>query len=358
MRLEHFNSRLLKIFLAAALMLSSQIAFAIDVSVSGSLRAKLERKDTDNNISDDAFGLEDAASRFRVKAHHDMEGIRVFGNIEYGSDVDTKNSGVKLRQGYFGLSGDFGQISGGTQTFIWHSFVRSGVFEDFGSGRFGPFNSINKTVFTPAVGTTPASTATSSESAQINYWYNKNNKKGPFTLAAGALLADGNDDESVDVFNVGAQYKSKAFKLQGAVLSEKASMNQNATNPNGTDGNLVGLRGWLYFDALTLAAWHHSAENGINSAGGFAIGGATNDSTATALFAQYAVKPNHEFRIQHVMLEADNVTAEPTITTIEYVRKFKDYNARYWLAFESTDWDMLPGKADTDIAQVGFRFDF
>ena len=125
-----------KLFFLNVLLLSCASASASDVDSSfyGSLRLGADY--VDSGTADDAANGRDFLSRIGVNAEVQLsDGLTGVGKVEYGLRGDdgvnfNQNQKPGLRQIYVGLKGNFGTVTYGSQTIIWHQYVRSAYFSD------------------------------------------------------------------------------------------------------------------------------------------------------------------------------------------------------------------------------------
>jgi predicted porin len=120
---------------ASLLMTASNAAVAEDVKTSfyGSLRLGIDYVDA--GTVDDAANGRDFLSRIGAKASVSLtDSLTGIGKIEYGLRGDDgvnfdQNDKPGMHQVYIGLKGDFGAVTYGSQTILWHKFVRGAYFQ-------------------------------------------------------------------------------------------------------------------------------------------------------------------------------------------------------------------------------------
>ena len=198
----------------------------------------------DAGTSDDGANGRDYLSRIGVKGSMPLgDGLTGLAQLEYGlrSDnlVDVQQNGdPTMRLMMVGLKGDWGTVYYGSQTLLWHKFVRGAYFSD---------------------GNDSVRQGTIRDDDLIQYYYTS----GGFTLGLG-VQAEGQDGDSFDQYQVGAEYKTGPFKLQAAYSKD---------NRGDNTGGLLGLRGWWKItDNFTLSAYTHQASDDYDLYGGSSTG--------------------------------------------------------------------------------------
>ncbi len=319
-----------------------------DVDFYGSLRLGIDNIDA--GTQDDGANGRDFLSRIGVKAQVELEpGLTAVGHIEYGirenNLVDTtQNEAPTLRLAYAGLKGKYGEIYFGSQTLLWHKYVRSSYFSD---------------------GLDTVRQGSIRDDDLLQYYY----KQGNWSVGAG-LQFKGQDGDSIDQYQLGGEYSSGPIKLQAAWSKD---------NRGDNTGNLYGLRAWWKAtDNLTLSAFTHKAtddydlyagsstgtvrlressiegnKNAINSCSG-------EDRTSTGVYASYRFGANQVHG--RYAVDSCDVSGDVDSVKVEYIRHFSKA-FRGWLAYEdlSNDSGRKPTTStgeDFSQLQVGVRYDF
>ena len=221
-----------KLFFLNVLLLSCASASASDVDSSfyGSLRLGADY--VDSGTADDAANGRDFLSRIGVNAEVQLsDGLTGVGKVEYGLRGDdgvnfNQNQKPGLRQIYVGLKGNFGTVTYGSQTIIWHQYVRSAYFSDgLDSLRQGAIR----------------------DDDMLQWQKTYNNWK-----FAAAIQTEKQDGDSIDQYQVAAQYKNQNLKIQAALAADQQGENT---------GNLYGFRAWYDISkSITISAFYHLAE--------------------------------------------------------------------------------------------------
>ncbi|MGH1542094.1 MAG: porin [Arenicella sp.] len=299
--------------------------FKTKITPYGSVRVGLESNDIDGQETD--TDGRDFLSRFGLKGSQKItQGLSVIGRIEYGLDATDSKNESNLRLGFVGLKGDLGQLTFGSQTLIWHKFVRGAFFND---------------------GTDTLRLGTIRDSDQLNYL----GKSGGFSYGLGLQFkgktgtgddAQSNSD-SVDTAQFGASYKSGNFILKGALLKDSAGENT---------GTLLGLRPEMTFGGTKVALVYFNASDDFDVYGANLCkdGGAT---TTAGLYAKQKIGSG-AIHGRFMTKSCDTAGPEADSIKLEYVH-FLSKKARFWVSGESLDKEA--GADDTEL-QVGFRFDF
>lgn len=335
-----------------ALLGATPFSFAEDVNTKfyGSVRMGLAMVDTGDatNAVGGANGR-DYLSRAGAKIDSVVkDDIKAIAGIEYGlrSSSSTndynQNGTVTLRQIWVGLKGDFGTVKFGSQTNLWHSFVRSSYFSSAGDSlRQGAIR----------------------DDDLLNYTY----KSGNFKFGAGIQM-ENQDGDSIDQYQVGGQYKAGPLTMQLAYAQDNRGDNK---------GSLTGARVWYKAsDSVTLSAYRHQADEDYD----FYTGGSTgnnfvvNDGTkisglqtckteersSTGVYARYRSGSNQI----HTRYAVDSCDVKGDVSSIkvEYINYLtKKY--RMWASYEAFDNDETRApKTDTGDNfteyQLGVRYDF
>jgi predicted porin len=333
---------------ASLLMAASNAAVAEDVKTSfyGSLRLGMDYVDA--GTVDDAANGRDFLSRIGAKASVSLtDSLTGIGKIEYGLRGDDgvnfdQNDKPGMRQVYIGLKGDFGTVTYGSQTILWHKFVRGAYFSDGldslrqGAIRDDDFLQWEKT-------------------------------SGKWRFGA-ALQTEKQDGDSFDQYQVAAQYTTGPVKLQAALAADQRGENT---------GNLYGVRAWYEVsNSVTLSAFYHLAEEDFdmysgNSAGNVRLkstaesgdkGGVsackTEERSTAGLYGKWKLDKN-QVHLRYALNTCD-IKGDVSSIKVEYVR-YLSKKFKMWASFEQLDSDnsRLPSTGeDMSELQLGARFDF
>ncbi|KGJ87622.1 porin [Colwellia psychrerythraea] len=337
-----------KLFLVNVLLLSSASASASDVDSSfyGSLRLGADY--VDSGTADDAVNGRDFLSRIGVNAEVQLsDGLTGVGKVEYGLRGDdgvnfNQNQKPGLRQIYVGLKGNFGTVTYGSQTIIWHQYVRSAYFSDgLDSLRQGAIR----------------------DDDMLQWQKSYNNWK----LAA-AIQTEKQDGDSIDQYQVATQYKNNSLKLQAALAADQQGKNT---------GNLYGFRAWYDISkSLTVSAFYHLAEEDFdlykgNSSGNVRlvsaeesgkVGGVTScvdeERSTVGLYGKWR-QGNNQIHARYAV-NSCKIKGDVNSIKVEYIRYFSK-KFRMWASIEQLDNDAarLPSTGeDMSAVQLGVRFDF
>lgn len=337
-----------KACLVSLLMAASGAVIAEEVNTSfyGSLRLGADYVDAGS--VDDAANGRDYLSRIGAKASVKLtDTLTGIGKVEYGLRGDdgvnfAQNNKPGLRQVYVGVKGDFGTVTYGSQTILWHKFVRGAYFSDGldslrqGAIRDDDFLQWEKT-------------------------------SGNWRFGA-ALQTEKQDGDSFDQYQLAAQYKAGPIKLQAALAADQRGDNS---------GNLYGVRAWYdVAENVTLSAFYHLAEEDFdmyagNSAGNVRlkstsesgnVGGVTactsEERSTSGLYAKWKAGKN-QVHARYAINSCD-VQGDVSSIKVEYIR-YLSKSFRLWAAFEQLDSDesRLPSTGeDMSELQLGARFDF
>lgn len=302
----------------------------------------------DAGTSDDAANGRDFLSRVGVKASMDL-GNELTGitQLEYGMRGEdgvnfVQNEKAGLRQIFVGVRGGFGKITYGSQTLLWHKFVRGAYFSDgLDSLRQGAIRDDD-----------------------LLQW---EKVSGHWKFGAG-LQMEKQDGDSFDQYQLAAQYTQGDFKLQSAI-----SMDQRGEET----GNLYGVRAWYkVHDNVTISGFYHFAEQeydlyGGNSSGNVRlvsamdngkVGGATSchgeKRTTAGVYSRWT-KGNHQVHARYAV-NSCNVQGDIDSIKIEYIHTLSN-SFKLWTSFEqlNNDTARLPSTGENMSAmQVGARVDF
>ena len=343
----------LALALASALSLTAGSAYAADTTakVYGSLRIGVSAvsADTGEMYEDGANGT-DHLSRVGIKGSTKLDGsLTAIGMVEYGlADADQaeplQKASPTLRQAWVGLKGDWGTIMFGSQTNIWHKFVRSGYFSSLGDSlRQGAIR----------------------DDDLLQYYFSK----GKLKLAAGIQI-EGNDGDDIDQLQAAVEYSWDTVKLQAAISKD---------NRGDSTGNLIGLRGyWTPTKEITLSAFTHMADEDYDFyAGGsagdiFLVDEATDRKVSLLKTCKNEERETHgvygSYKLGKHSISARYATnscdmmGDADSVRVEYVHAFgKQF--RTWVGFETISMDdtRMPDyltEDSIDELQLGIRYDF
>ena len=337
-----------KILLLNVLLFGGINANATDVDSSfyGSLRLGADY--VDSGTSDDAANGRDYLSRVGVKATVQLtEDLTGIGKVEYGLRGDdgvnfNQNDKPGMRQIYVGLKGKFGTLTYGSQTIIWHQYVRSAYFSDgLDSLRQGAIR----------------------DDDMLQWQKSYNNWK-----FGAAIQTEKQDGDSIDQYQVAAQYHNQGFKLQAALAADQQGENT---------GNLYGVRAWYDIsEKLTVSAFYHLAEEDFdlysgNSSGNVRlvsakdsgkVGGVTacadEERSTVGLYGKWR-QDNNQVHARYAVNSCD-IQGDVSSIKVEYIR-YLSTKFRLWASFEqlNNDTNRLPSTGeDMSEVQLGARFDF
>lgn len=319
------------------------------IELYGSLRGGVSIVDapTLNDLSDGANGR-DYLSRVGINASTEVApGLIAIGRVEYGirdeNKVDFKQNGQPtLREMWIGLKSDYGTIKFGSQTNIWHSYVRSTYFSSaVDSFRQGAIR----------------------DDDLLQYFH----KVGPIDFALG-LQMEAQDGDVIDQYQAAIAYTSKVVKLQAAYSKDNRGENT---------GSLIGVRAWWYInDQLTLSGFSHYADHEYDLYAGGSFGnvfvldgdrkiGAAKSCSAekrssNGVYLGYKVK-QHKVGVRYDIDSCD-VMGDATSVKMEYLYTFSP-SFRTWVAYEVIDADTSRkpaeiGEGNFSEIQLGVRYDF
>ncbi len=309
--------------LAAAVSLSllvsgSVIAGDTKTTAYGSVRLSLEK-------NEQALDSQDELSRFGIKGSTKLDnGLTAVGQFEYGVDFH-QNAAPELRLGFVGLKGDFGEIYHGSQTTVWHKFVRGAYFSD---------------------GKDSLRMYTIRDDGLTQYYY----KSGGFKLGLGIQTED-KDGNNLDTIQAGAEYKTGNFKAQVALVKDKHTDPENSADKN--EGRVLGARIWYSMDAIKLSAFTHRASDDFDyKTSNLCAGKKTSTNGVYGAFKT----GNHKIHARYAINDCD-IKGEKTSTKLEYVNHI-DKKFRVWAAIEQQSGDKTRIEEDITISNLGVRYDF
>ena len=314
----------------------------------GSLRLGVDYVDA--GTDDDAINGRDYLSRVGVNVKKRIgDGVALVGTVEYGLRSDNlvdlqQNGDPTLRLAYVGVqSKKYGSLYYGSQTIVFHRFVRSSYFGDgLDTVRLGSIR----------------------DDDMLQYYYTTGN----LTVGA-ATQTKQQDGDSFDQFQIGAEYKTDIATLQVAAIKD----NQGAGK-----GTLWGVRGWVYpAKGLTLSAYHHQQTADFDIYGGstgtIRLRDAATEGRVDAIpncpgqkrsnsgvYGSYRTGDNQIHG--RFALDSCDVSGDIKSYKIEYIRHISK-DAQLWLSYETLDNDPL--RAPTSSSgesmsqfQLGARYDF
>lgn len=315
----------------------------------GSIRLGLDFVDA--GTDDDAVNGRDFLSRITVNMKKRVaDGVALVGTIEYGLRSDNlvdfqQNGDPTLRLAYVGVQSDkYGSVYYGSQTIVFHRFVRGSYFSD---------------------GLDSTRLASIRDDDMLQYYYSK----GGLTVGA-ATQTENQDGDSFDQFQLGAEYKfGDVATLQAAAIKDNRGMNK---------GTLFGVRGWLYpAKGVTLSAYRHQQTDDFDLYNGSTgtirlrdaategrVDGIPNcrgeERSTTGLYGSYRAGKNQVHG--RYAVDSCDVSGDVNSYKIEYVRHLSK-DARVWVGYEALDNDVLraPTSSSGDSMsqiQVGVRYDF
>ena len=318
----------------------------VDSSFYGSLRLGADY--VDSGTSDDAANGRDYLSRVGVKATVQLtEDLTGIGKVEYGLRGDdgvnfNQNDKPGMRQIYVGLKGKFGTLTYGSQTIIWHQYVRSAYFSD---------------------GLDSLRQGTIRDDDMLQWQKSYNNWK-----FGAAIQTEKQDGDSIDQYQVAAQYHNQGFKLQAALAADQQGENT---------GNLYGVRAWYDISKMfTVSAFYHLAEEDFdlysgNSSGNVRlvsakdsgkVGGVTacadEERSTVGLYGKWR-QDNNQVHARYAVNSCD-IQGDVSSIKVEYIR-YLSTKFRLWASFEqlNNDTNRLPSTGeDMSEVQLGARFDF
>lgn len=342
------KNKAIKFCFLTTLISASGVVLAEEITTSfyGSLRLGLDYVDA--GTVDDAANGRDYLSRIGGKASVVLsDTLTGIGKVEYGMRGDdgvnfVQNEKAGLRQIYIGLKGDFGTVTFGSQTILWHKFVRDAYFSDgLDSLRQGAIRDDDFLQWEKSI--------------------------GDWRFGA-ALQTEKQDGDSIDQYQLAAQYQTDDWKLQAAVASDQQGENK---------GSLYGVRAWYELTAnITVSAFYHLAEADFdiyagNSSGNVRlkstaesgdVGGVSackgEDRSTTGLYGNWRLDKNQVHA--RYAINACESSGDVNSIKLEYVRHFSK-SFRLWAAFEQLDSDtmrMPTTGEDMSELQLGGRFDF
>jgi len=334
--------------LFTTLLLGCVSAKATDVESDfyGSLRLGADY--VDSGTADDAVNGRDYLSRIGVNANVQLaDGLIGLGKVEYGLRGDdgvnfNQNQKAGMRQIYVGLQGKFGKLTYGSQTIIWHQYVRSAYFSDaLDSLRQGAIR----------------------DDDMLQWQKSFDNWK-----FGAAIQTEKQDGDSIDQYQLAGQYNYQGLKLQVALAADQQGENT---------GNLYGLRAWYDVSKVfTVSAFYHLAEEDFdiykgNSSGNVRlvsakesgkVGGVTacadEERSTAGLYGKWR-QGNNQVHARYAVNSCD-ISGDVSSVKVEYIH-YLSKKFRLWASFEQLDNDetRLPSTGENmSELQLGARFDF
>jgi len=303
--------RYLPVVIATCLLSTASALYAeSDVKVTPYASVRLMIQDNEN--PDDPTG-QNALSRFGIKGSQTVSpGLKFFGGIEYGVDADDTNSDPTLRLGFAGLKGAWGQLSFGSQTQIWHKFVRGAKFSDgVDSLRLGAIRDQDSLQFAGKIGKTKIGISRSFE---------------------------GNGNEHTQVA-AAIPFGSGGFSGKLGVAFQQDE-----------NGGLLGLRPEATFGKTHITLLYYQADADF-TAHGANLCGDGGDTVSAGIYLRQKL-PQGFLIHGRVMDYSCDVTDDGDSVKLELVKSFNK-KARVWLAYETGEG----GNVVDQEAQLGIRYD-
>tara|TARA_R110002050_G_scaffold171403_2_gene303421 strand:- start:617 stop:1618 length:1002 start_codon:yes stop_codon:yes gene_type:complete len=296
--------------ISLSLLATAAIAAEPKVDVYGSVRLALDKEDS-------AMSSDDKLTRFGIKASSDIgHGLTAVGGIEYGVDFEQK-SAPTLRLGYVGVKGALGELYHGSQTTVWHKFVRGAYFSN-GSDSLRMY--------------------TIRDDGLTQYYYKGNG----FTLGLGVQTED-KDGNNIDTVQAGGEYKIGGFKGQIALVKDK-----NGDN----NGQILGARVWYTLDEMTLSAFTHRASDSFDYKSSNLCSG---EKTSTnGIYGAYKTGV-HKIHARFAVNKCDQ-SGDKASRKIEYVNAL-DKQFQVWVALEKLDTSRTTNDTVAKT-ELGVRYDF
>ncbi|MDK2776325.1 MAG: porin [Pseudomonadota bacterium] len=307
----------------------------------GSLRIGIDSVDA--GVDEDGANGRDYLSRVGVKASTDLgNGLTGVGQIEYGirddNSIDIQQNGQPtLRLALVGLKGSFGEVYYGSQTPLFHKYVRSAYFSD---------------------GNDTVRLGTVREDDLTQYYF-----KGDNYSVAAAIHTEGQDGDDLDSYSFAGEYKAGPVTLQAAYVKDERV----------GDGQLMGARAWYKVtDAVTLSAFYHLQDDDFGLYNGSTgnirlVGGAPGipncagqERSAQGIYASYQAG-NGQIHGRYAVDSCED-DGDVSSAKVEYIH-FLAKNYRLWVSYEAlnNDDDRAPVSTsgdDMSETQLGVRYDF
>lgn len=312
------NKSKLAAVISMSLLASVATAGETKTTAYGSVRLSIE-----NNEGD--VGSDDELSRFGIKGSTKLDnGMTAVGRFEYGVDFH-QGAAPKLRLGFVGLKGKFGEIYHGSQTTIWHKFVRNAYFSD---------------------GKDSLRMYAIRDDGLTQYYY----KAGGFKFGLGVQTED-KDGNNVDTVQAGAEYKTGGFKGQVALVKDKNTDQADDTDKN--EGRVVGVRLWYTAGPVTVSAFTHRASDDFDYKGANLCAG--EKTTTDGIYGAFK-SGAHKIHARYAVNDCED-KGEKISSKVEYVNHL-DKKFRVWAAVEKQSGDDARIADDVMIGNLGVRYDF
>ena len=303
----------------------------------------------DAGTDDDGANGRDFLSRVGIKGSMPLDnGLTGVLQLEYGARDDNlvdfnQNGQPTLRLASVGIKGSFGEVHFGSQTLIWHRFVRGSYFSD-----------ANDTIRQGAI----------RDDDLLQYYY----RAGSWLIGAG-LQFEGQDGDSMDQFQLGSQYERGDVKLQLAYSKD---------NRGDLNGDLWGAKAWWNVtNAITLSAYTHIASEDFDLYAGSSTGNVRlrdssiegnvngipdcrNEERQSSGIYFSLRNASHQIHTRYAVDSCD-ISGDVESIKVEYVHHLSK-KFRAWLSFEdlSNDEARLPASSsgeEMSELQIGLRFD-
>lgn len=332
---------------ALSISLFSHSQSAPETETYVSLRAGFNYVHSDG--PDDAANGRDFLSRAGIKAKQQINTeLNALALLEYGERGDNKvdfkqNEGPGLRRLQLGLANKHHKILAGSQTLIWHSFVRSAYFSD---------------------GNDTLRQGTIRDDDLLQYYFSN----GPLKLAAGLHL-EAQEGDSLDQLQLAGQYQFGGIKTQLAWSKDQRGENK---------GNLLGARLWWQLDNLTLSGYYHLADEDYDLYAGSSTGNVrltetpqqnsqngvpscnNEERSSAGLYSSYRFN-DHQL---HGRLATDQCKIQGDVRSakVEYINHLSK-QFRLWVSAEGLSNDLSRRPATSNAVsmselQLGLRMDF
>ena len=290
----------------ASAVIFSGMAFADDetkLTVYGSVRVMLE----DVEGADGVEG-KDALSRIGLKASQKVsDDLRAFGGVELRVNADETNSTPNLRLGYAGLKTNYGQVSFGSQTQVWHKFVRGSKFSD---------------------GSDSLRLGTIRDKDSLQYFH----KLGKVKVGLSQSFENGGNEHT----QIGAAIPFPKGKLGIAYTKDE-------------EGGLLGLRPEVTFGKTSASLLYYRADSDF-SAHGANLCNDGGDTTSAGIYGKQKFGKGMFVHARYMELDCDTDAKDKNSTKVEFVKQFNK-KMRMWVSHENAD-------NFNDETQLGVRYDF
>ena len=297
-------SAYLSVFLL--LILLTQNLSAKEVSsfkVYGSVRVMLE------NNADKELSIEDALSRIGVKSsRHLLPNAEGFAAVEYGKGSGDKE--LARRVIFAGVKGSWGSLSYGTQTQVWHKFVRGAKFSDqLDTLRLGTIRDQDSFQYFTKIGKIRLGTSRSFE------------KQGNEHTQFGVAIPFGKN-------KLGVAYTRDS------------------------NGGLLGIRPEWVLNKTQISILYYRADPDF-SAHGANLCRDSGDSITQGIYAKQTFNDGLWIHARYMERDCHDNEKDARSFKTEIAKKLNN-RTRLWLAYEVGD----AGNVKDNEVQLGFRFDF